>query len=608
MDRPLEKYPSVYNFILTEETAFKTATVPLANNWNWNMRQHIERSFLLKNSQFYKGDNQQDTIDRPFNNIILPIANVNYRTEGFDVKDIEAYVEDSDYYHLSLLARKYHERWARQNKIDTFIDEIVTSYFDYGLVLVKNVNDKRPEVVDLRSLAFCDQADILSGPICIKHQYSVNELLEMQGKWDSNAIQAAVQASKFVRTDNSDQDTRSPGKYIEVYELHGSFPTSWLNEDTEDTGEYSPQLHIITYYKSSTSSDKLGLTLFKGKETKSVFKALKRDEIFGRACGRGGIEELFHAQIWTNSSMIHLQGMLESTSKVILKTTDKKLKNQRLGAMKNGQVLELQDGGDISQVNLQPINKAYFDQAANKWEQIARGIGSASDPQLGLNPTSGTPLGTTQIVTEQGQGIHDYRRGQVAVFVGEIYDDWVTKYLQNDLNQGDKWLDELSMDELKDVAENFATNLSNERLKQAFLNGHFPPPEAPGLLKQVIKTEFMKGGKKRFLEVAKGEFTKIPLKVQFNIAGKQKDIAGMVQKLNAIFRTLFANPQVLQAPGMGELFNEIIESSGLSPIDFDAFTEPPEVPATPAGQPSPAGGIPSPMMGLQEQLLMKKLG
>ena len=209
---------------------------------------------------------------------------------------------------------------------------------------------------------------------------------------------------------------------------------------------------------------------------------------------------------------------------------------------------------------------------------MARTIGSASDPALGLNPVSGTPLGTTEIVTNQGQGVHEYRRGKLATFWGEIYRDWVLNYLKDDMNRGEEWLDELNLDELQEVAEKISIKHSNRRIKDMILSNKMPTKEEQDLMRQVVKEEFMKGGKRKFLKIMKDEFKDLPLKLRFNIAGKQANLAENVSKLNSIFRAVFTpqGVQILQQPGMGELFNDILESSGLSPINFSGFTKPVE--------------------------------
>jgi len=599
MNEVAEKIPEIYTYILQEEESWVTARVPLASNWrDFNMREHIDRSYLLKNSRFYQGT--QD-YRRPFNNIILPIANVNYRTEGFDVKDVQIYVDNAENYHKSFFARKFHNWWAKENDIDTAIDESVESYFDYGLALLKNVNSARPEVIPLQQIVFCDQTDIMAGPICIKHHYSISELLDMKGKWKDEEIDKTILMARHSKPTLEGDTTKTPGKYVEVYELHGMFPESWLGAeklgaDWEDTGKYSPQIHIITYYINENEQNKNGICLFKGKEPKPIFKALVRDPIFGRACGRGGIEEIFHPQIWTNYSELHISRMLEAVSKVILKTNKKKITAlNNFSNMKDGQIVDLDGDGTLEQLTLQPYNKGAFDNFVNKWEQVARTIGSASDPALGLNPVSGTPLGTTEIVTQQGIGIHEYRQGKIATFWAEVYRDWVLPHLAKEINKGSKWLDELTLAELQDVAEKVSTKHSNDKIKQMVLNGEIPTQEEIDQYRTTLKEVFMKGGEKRFLEIIKDEFSNLALDIEISIKGKSENLAETVSKLNSIFRMVFTpqGVQMLQQPAVAELFNAILEKSGISPVDFSGLTNPQPVvsPIQQLPQPTPAVGM-----------------
>lgn len=573
-----EKFQDVYSYIISEESKFRTERVPLASNWrDWNMYEHIDRSFQLINSKFYKGI--QD-FTRYFHNIILPIAQVNYRTEGFDFKDVELFVDNPENYHKSFLAKKYHQWWAPVNKINTAIDESVESYFDYGLALLKNVNEARPEVVKLQQIAFCDQTSILNGPICLKHNYSIPELQEMIPKWDKNKVELAIMMARFVKQEEKsfDEDTNTPGKYVEIYELHGSFPESWLGpeklgEEWEDTGKYTPQVHIITYYADGETNNKKGLTLFKGKEPKPVFKALERDPIYGRACGRGGIEELFHPQIWANWSMQQVKDILEAGAQMFWVTNDKKFGNQKLKDLKKGEVKYIEDGKDLVPKQMQASSKIPYDQFVNTLEQSARTIGSASDPQLGLNPVSGTPLGTTEIVTKEGQGVHEYRRGKIAEFWGEVYRDWIIPHFSKEITKGSKWLDSLSLQELQKIAENVAIKETNRRVVQMVIDGKFPTQEQIDTFKELAKQSFMEGGDKRFIEIIKGEFEDLEMDIQISVAGKQKNLFENVSKLNSIFRTVFtpAGIQALQAnPVAQDLLNEILEKSGLSPIPFGA--------------------------------------
>jgi len=568
---------NIYEFVTTEESAFQTTGVPIVDGMEWKFFDHVKLSTLYKNSKFSQGP---DDGSRPYKNIIRPILNVAYRSEGFDVKDIEPSVDDADNYYKSFLVRKFHDKWARANDIDTFIDDVVESYVDYGGVIVKNVNNTRPEVVPLQRLAFCDQTDILSGPICEKHQYSVSQLLDFKDKWDNDAIEEAITAARSVKDNTNNPsgiEARTPGKYIEVYELHGMFPETWLNEDGDDE-KYTQQMHIITYTKSDDDMNaKKGVTLYKGKEKDGIYKVLLRDKIYGRALGFGGVEELFESQIWTNYNEIQIKQMLDQAADMILQTEDKAFQNKnKLKDREKGEVVVHAPGMPITQVVYQPQNMNMFVQKLQDWEIHARTTGSANDAQLGQSPTSGTPFALQQLVTSTGQGLHEYRRGKIATFVGEIYRDWVLKYLVNEMNQGDEWLADLDLEEMQFVAKQISNKAANQKavemtIKYFDKEGDAPTQEEIDAFKEVIKKNFMDSGNKHFMEIVKGELNKIPVDVFINVAGKQRNLGKIADGLTNIFRTVIAAPGILKDPGMSKLFNEIVEASGFSPVNFQGL-------------------------------------
>ena len=566
-------------YILQEEIRFKTERVSLDENWDWNFYDHRSKSFLYKHGKFTTGANDGT---RPNKNIILPILNVGYRATGFDVKDIQPFVNDPDNYYKSFFFKKYHPKWARKNDIDTAIDESVESFVDYGLVLMKNVGENRPEVVPLHRIAFCDQTDILSGPICEKHQYSPAQLMEMAGKWDKNKIEEAILMAEAQKTTTPGRKTKTPGKYIEVYELHGTFPETWLNKSGEskytDDTKFVSQVQIICYYRSEDRR-RNGIVLYKGIEPKSIYKALKRDDVYGRACGYGGVEELFEPQTWTNYNEIQMKKMLDAAALMIITTTDKKFAQQKLSDLDQNEIMLLSENTDASQLTIQPQNRTMFEQAVINWEQHARTTGSASDPQLGLAPVSGTPLGTTQIITNQGEGSHAYRRGKLATFWGEIYRDWVLPGYVEEINQGQEWLDELTVDELQEVAEAIVRKKVHGEdgiLRKKIMSGERPTPEEVELIETMEREAFVAGGNKHFLKTLRGEMSDLPIDVDISVAGKQKDLPKAADALNNILRTVIANPQgfmaTMQIPGMSSSYNQVLEYAGLNPINFAGVT------------------------------------
>ena len=594
---------NVFDFVKSEEQEYKTNRIAVVEGWDWNMYEHCNLTALYKNSTYKTGKDD----DKPFLNITRPLLNLQYRAEGFDVKDIVLFVDDPEQYFKSFLTKKYHQKWARENDIDTFIDDLVESYVDYGGVLVKNINQKKPEVVPLQRLAFCDQTDLLGGPICEKHYYSISQLQAMT-KWDKQAIADLVALSAPYKDSNTQtgKENKTPGKYIEVYELHGTLPEWWIDgdqpkEEETESGipfqEYVPQIQIIAYYKGDNDKD-VGITLFAGKEKDSPYKFLARDKIYGRALGVGGAEELFEHQVWTNYDIIRIKGLLDAAAKVVYQTVDAAFANRNnISNVENGEIMVTTDPNGIRQINTQPVNLNLFSASIVQWEQHAQEMAGASDALMGKTPSSGTPFQLQQMVTQQGQELHTYRQGKLAIFLADIYRDWVMPYISREITNGQTFLSELDLDELQQVSDNLSVSVTNDIIKEKMLNGELIDPQEMDQLKQQVKQRFLQGSHKKFITILKGELKDAPLEVEVDIAGKQQDLEGVVDKLTNIFRTIMVNPAILQNPIMSKIFNQILESSGLEPLDYSGLPQPQQqqtLPQPPFQPPQPPQAQPQP--------------
>src|SRR3990167_8043912 len=220
----MNKTDDIFGFIKSQESNY-ARPVPVGSK-EWGMKEHIERSTLYRDSDIV-GPKGKFT---PIKNITRPILNLQYRTEDLDVKDAQLYVDDKEKYHLSFLVKKYHDDvFVKEHDLETFFDTLNRSRIDFGGGLSKALTEGR-ETVPLESIAFCDQRDILSRPIGLKHSYSPDELLEMAkvGWGDENNGATATLKDAIVLSRENQRDNISEGD-IEVYEVHGNFPKRFAN-------------------------------------------------------------------------------------------------------------------------------------------------------------------------------------------------------------------------------------------------------------------------------------------------------------------------------------------------------------------------------------------
>lgn len=577
---------TIFEFIKEQEGKYEIP-VKVINGWDWSMKDHINTSTLYKNGRLKTGN----TDDKPVKNIVLPILNLQYRAEDIDVKDIDLYVEEDDKFHLSFLLKKYHDDvFVVENDIDTFIDEEKEEMIDIGGVLLKDVGEAKPEVIYAQDIAFCNQNDILGSPIGILHLYSPEQLKEMEKNgWGDRSNGATHTIDEVIQLAYEEKGDIS-GSDIKVYEVHGLLPDIYLSDEYsyEKTKTFSRQIHIVCFYKDD-QGNRSGIVLFRKKSAKNRFKFNKRDKIHNRALGRGGVEELFENQVWTNYNQIQKKNLLDAASKVLLQTDDEGLKGRHptgLRSLKNLEIVTVADGKKVSQIDNYPRNLVLFDKWNEELEIHARSTGAAQEAISGEQPNAGTPFRSLEIQSMESHSLHKYRIGKHAKFLEEVYRDWFIPYMVKKITNGTKFLSSLSLEEMQEISKNLVEREANKLIVEKILNGELINRDEIEAFKEQEREKFMRNNKK-FIEILKDEFKDVNIKIKINISGKQKNLQLWTDKLVNIFRQIIGsvNPQtgesILSNPSFAKLFNQIIEASGLSPLDFAEFTSAPKREALP---------------------------
>jgi len=571
----------VFEYIKTQENVYNTTPVPVVEGYEWKMERHIKLTTLYTNSKFETGGEE---FEKPFKNIIRKPLNLQHRAVDFDVKDIDVFADDPEHYYKSFLVKKFHERWAKDIGLNKFLNNLSATFTDFGGVLAKKVGDS-VEVVPWQRIAFVDQTDIMSGPICEKHQMTPEALKEMESKGWQNIDDIIIlsQNNHKETTQSDNEDIKVPGKYVEVYELHGMLPKSFLDEEESDL-EFTRQVHIVAFYKDE-DEEKHGITLFSGKEKENRYKTVKRDaeEAFGRALGIGAVEELFEAQVWVNYSAIQRKEMLDQATKTIYQTADEKFSNYNsITEIDNGAIMRAES--PISQVNTQPINYQVFQSASQEWETLADQTSAAGSSVTGDSDKSGVPFRLELLRNQEQKSLHEHRKKQLGILVEEIYMDWVIPELINDMKSKKTFSATLTLDELKKVGKQAVNEFVNDKIKDKVLSGMVVTEEDIDGFKQVFQENFANTGDKKFFEVMEGELDSIPMDVSIIVTDEQKNLALLSDRFSSIFGQILANPEALGDPRVAKIFNTIIEASGISPINFGALESPKVAVPTPTEQ------------------------
>lgn len=589
---------TIFSYITQEENRFESEEITVGDNWRWSWRNHVQMIFHLKHGQFFTGENGDFL--RAFKNIMDPVLSLAYWMQDLEVKDVLFYIENTRGRILSFLVKRYHDDvYVKEHNLDEMFDEITESDVDYGGVMVDVADRKRPKVLALTKVAFADQTEALGGPVGFKLYFSPATLRGMEkngwGKAENGAqgsindlIVLASQTKDPEGGRKGDKENVTTGKNIEVYIVRGGMPKGYL-DDSGDLETVEEQVQIVAAYYDEKKS-RHGFTLYR-KQGEGTLKFYASQTVPGRAIGYGFGERMLHPQIWTNFLEIHKMSLLQAGSKNVLFTDDETLTNRnQVQDMEQLEVMTIKENRTIGRVpTMGTENIQLFQNAIDQWFEFSQYAGKAHDPLLGKEPNSGTTFRGQERTVAQGRGPHDRLRGKRAKFIEEIYRDAILPEIKREILKGKKFLATLSADEMQWVTDQLAENHANRKMMDAILDGKDPGDKE--MHKEEFKASFAKKGSQHLIEILKDEFRDVEIKMGINVAGKQKDLVGLSDKVLSIFQFIFANPpafqQAMQIPGMSKAFGDILEFSGINQTDFTTFAGKMTAPPQNSPQPSP---------------------
>ena len=571
---------SIFNYIKEEETSYQTREISVGENWNYNQYQHLSLSFHMKFGKYLNSSNDPK-VKSPYYNIILPILEFRYAAEDRDVKDILFESEDPEKQHLSFLIKKYWDDvFTVDNNLDDVIDDLIEEKVDFGGCLVKKGAGAVPEAMPLQSIAFCDQTDILGGPIGFKFNFSP-KALKAKAKlgWGEKKNGATHTIDELITLATKEKDVPDsqtgqknflPGKNIEVYVVRGSLPENYLDANKDE--DLIDQIQIVAFY--TDKEGRHGVTLYKSKETESVLKLHIPKKIYGRGLGWGGVEALLDPQIWANFAEIHKNNLLQAASKLKYFTDDEGYANrQKIRGMENEEIttIDRESKYGIRQIPNGSPNIQLFNFRVAELEAHAQKLVGVTDPLLGKSPAAGTPFRLQERVIFEGKKPHERTAGKFDKFLEEIIQDWVIPHIVKKVTGGVEFLSELSSSEMEYVLKKVPRNRAAKRQFEDVLSGRIPGDLA--VYEEEERQNLLQNGSKQTFKILKDEFKNVKMKVKIRVSSKQKDMEKFVDSLVKVLEKFWTlPPEVMNNPTTQHLMNQILEASGLSPASLGGLT------------------------------------
>lgn len=541
-------------------------TVSIVDGLEYSQFETIKQIEYYINSRYLSGSKDSLGRDKPFFNIVNAKVNTSITATDVDTKDINVYAENPGAFDKSFLIQREVNEWMKENEFGITLNEMIETRAKYGGLIVKKVleNGKlRIEVPEWKNL-ITDQVDIVNGVIIERHYFTPSDLIKKLRAFNQNVKAEDVMKLASDQRQVGKDKTKTSTKYITVYEVHGNFPKTMIDEEADEF-EYSNQYHLIAGEK-----DQKQIVLHSAEEIESPYRYLSWRSIQGRGLGVGVVEEGFEAQMWTNDAKIKEKEVVELASRVILQTDDDKLQNNILTDLDNGSILKIQPGKQVGQLNTISGSVPQLKSIVTDWDEQYSKAASIFDTNTGNPLPANTPFRSAVLQSQNANSLFEYRREEFGLFIQSIFMDWIIPYLTNKMNTEHILASNYSAEELMQIDTAFATAEANNRFTDEVLSGKVLSSADYEAMRQRYLDFIRETKERRFLKIPEGYFKDVKTKVNVNITGEQVNKAVVLESLNNILTLAANNPNVLQDPTLSKIFGKILEvtNAGISPLSL----------------------------------------
>lgn len=575
---------SIYNFVAAQRDSYRSDTIEITEGYDYSQYETLRTVELYDNDKFLSGNKDDLDREKPFFNIVSFRKNVATRATDLDTKDVQIQsdrITKTSYAETFLLNLK-SRNWMKLAGFAQFLNRMGATRAKYGGVLVKKTEADGELGIHVVAWlnAITDQVDIRNGVKIERHYYNPAQLkTDVPKNWKNikEAIEAADKARKAQIADGSAKQNKTPGAYVEVFEVHGVLPSCFLRgaegyaDDYGSEDEYERQMHVIVL--DGHDKDKVeGVTLFAGIEDEDPYKYLPYEEVDGRGLGKGVIESLFEAQVWTNYSEKQKKDMLDLAAKIIFQTTDQSIAAKNvLTDLENGQIVTLTADKTLNRVDNSATSFAQFQALASDWDKQAERVSSTFNAITGETMPSGTPFRQVAILNQEAGSLFEYRREEAGIFVREIFMDWVLPFLVKQLKKDKDLTATLEPEELELVSEAVANQEADKFAKERILKGEIVTPEEKQAVYGAVKEASMQLRRRSFNGLEK-LFTDWMGTVDVITTGEQKNKAAMLETMNNVIGFVMkmqlpdGRNLALEDGPMRSIFLQLMETAGVSPL------------------------------------------
>lgn len=478
---------------------------------------------LYYNSKFQSGEYDSEGQRKVFLNIGKFRADVAAKQTDLDVKDFVFVPEkDNSVWGAYFLGRRF-KQWAKENYFGKLINQLNSDYSRYGSAVVKVVGEDL-ERVPIRCLKNQqDATDLQSARYVIEeHKDMTLDKMERMSAWDLSGVQL-----DFDQT-------------VTVYERYGRVPLDWYKKQKDmeveegDDRKSVDTMSILVFDTAAESDDGSILFLEKIGDNERPYREVHWSRQDGRWLGIGEIENQFENQLVRNLIANLERRALLWSSKKIFQSPDSELPKNLVRDVKDGDVMQIMPGGNITQVDMSTRSFGEFQAAANSWDRNSDQKSFTFEVATGESLPSGTPFRLGVLLSNASNSHFALKRENLGLFFKEVINELLLPVFKKN-NSEEHTITLFSGDEGVETLKKIVTkNQVNKTAREQLLSGVFPDLKA--IEAKIVSS--MEEKKQLFMTIPDNFYDEVEASVDLVITGESLDLPKRIETLTTTYNVL----------------------------------------------------------------------
>lgn len=574
---------SIYARIRQESKGFYDSFISPVPGYSFNQYDTVKRCHLYRSSKFEDSTPYLGR-DKLFFNVVNPPCEVASKMLNVDTKDIRLWPTNPKSQFSTYLLEKELKLWLKTSEFGALLNQIAEEAPVYGSVVL----EKTPTgatLVDIRRLRNDQWADTIERSRFVHVDAYMTPTELRDSGWDETEVETAIARFGVSKGPDSWEDSagdlnmQSATKLVKVTKRYGEVPAYMLDESlkpgTKSGDKAVRSLFIVAGADEQFKAEdgrpvgEKGCTLYKARWRGAwPFQDFHYTKQKGRWLGVGVIEMLLDVQVRVNELKNQKRLSMEITSLPLFQSPDRNVVRNVLTDLLPGDLIT--SPGGITPIANEARDLSSYVEEEQSYAAQAEKLTFAYEAVRGETPASSTPLGTTQIVTQQATSVFAFKRENLCLFLRAFFNELVMPQLLKDLTPAHIMRFAGTAAELLAIDRAAAEVEANARIKEAVMErGIVPTPEEVEAFKQQFVEAQRKGGESRFIRIKDAFYDDAEFEFDFLIDSEQADPQLLANNLRTVITDLAQNAALLDDPVVALLYGKFAQQIGVSPAEMD---------------------------------------